>query len=275
MVVHRNPDLSTFELTENTVAVFLTDNKIPLLHEEYGDFGDQGIALLQSADTNNYIKDYIVFDCVNKKIPTIEWLKTNYKGEQGFLKGIYITGSAFDSFSNDHKWIIELRELLAQVVSSIESVDLPPTVGVCFGHQIVSCAAGLKVDRNTKGCEIGMTNLKLTEEGKKIFPTGDGLWISEIHNDIVYADELPCGWQNLASTELCQNQSFYKPGKLLTFQGHPEFHKGVAKKVYLDFMQNGNVTEETYNKAAESCELNPNDGAFMAGAIMKLFKNEI
>lgn len=36
-------------------------------------------------------------------------------------------------------------------------------------------------------------------------------------------DTLPKGWVNVGASKLCGMQGLYYPGRVLTFQGHPEF----------------------------------------------------
>lgn len=42
-------------------------------------------------------------------------------------------------------------------------------IGVCFGHQIVGRALGVKVDRSDKGWEASVTAIDLTKRGQEIF----------------------------------------------------------------------------------------------------------
>lgn len=42
-------------------------------------------------------------------------------------------------------------------------------VGVCFGHQIIGRALDVKVDRSDRGWEISVTDVKLTEQGRRLF----------------------------------------------------------------------------------------------------------
>lgn len=273
MPIFRKQKISTFKPHQNTVVVLLTDNSSPLYDDPYGDFGDQGVKLMKTADTEEFVKDYFIVDCIREELPTIEWLQTNYNDGNGFLKGIYITGSVFDAYS-ELKWILKLKVLLSEIILTFKFDKLPPIVGICFGHQILSYAAGLRVDKNDKGCEIGVSSVELTDEGKLLFPLRNNLWISEIHNDIVYGTP-PNDWHNFATTPMCQNQAFYKAGKMITFQGHPEFHNELAKLIFLEYFNEDGISKETYNQLVKDCDLKSNDGLLMASAMIKLFKNEI
>ena len=42
-------------------------------------------------------------------------------------------------------------------------------IGVCFGHQIVGRAMGVKVGRNPDGWEIAVCDIQLSPKGKEIF----------------------------------------------------------------------------------------------------------
>jgi GMP synthase-like glutamine amidotransferase len=49
------------------------------------------------------------------------------------------------------------------------SQDRVRIIGVCFGHQIVGRALGVKVGRNDEGWEVSVCEMDLTEKGKDLF----------------------------------------------------------------------------------------------------------
>lgn len=64
------------------------------------------------------------------------------------------------------------RKVLAQ-----ERVRL---IGVCFGHQIIGRALDVKVDRSDRGWEISVTDVKLTEQGRRVFKIDELVSISRV-----------------------------------------------------------------------------------------------
>ena len=69
-----------------------------------------------------------------------------------------------NSFDND-PWILKLVEFTKKVLAQ----DRVRLIGVCFGHQIIGRALDVKVDRSDKGWEISVTDVKLTEQGRRLF----------------------------------------------------------------------------------------------------------
>jgi len=69
-----------------------------------------------------------------------------------------------DSFA-DAPWINILVEFTAKVLAQ----DRVRVIGVCFGHQIVGRAMGVKVGRNDAGWETAVNDVQLTEKGKEVF----------------------------------------------------------------------------------------------------------
>jgi hypothetical protein len=80
------------------------------------------------------------------------------------IDAILITGSRYNSF-DDTPWIVKLVEFTKQVLAQ-ERVRI---IGVCFGHQIVGRAMGVKVGRSAGGWEVSVTAIDLTKRGQEIF----------------------------------------------------------------------------------------------------------
>lgn len=65
----------------------------------------------------------------------------------------------------DIPWINRLVEFTQQVLAQ----DRVRIVGVCFGHQILGRAMGVKVGQSDQGWEIAVCDMELTEKGKEVF----------------------------------------------------------------------------------------------------------
>jgi len=50
-------------------------------------------------------------------------------------------------------------------------------IGVCFGHQIVGRAMGVKVDRSDRGWEVAVTSVNLTDKGRQLFKKDVLVWL--------------------------------------------------------------------------------------------------
>ena len=69
-----------------------------------------------------------------------------------------------NSFDND-SWILKLVEYTKDLLAQ----DRIRLIGVCFGHQIIGRAIGVKVGRSDKGWEIAVCQMNLTTKGKEVF----------------------------------------------------------------------------------------------------------
>lgn len=80
------------------------------------------------------------------------------------IDAILITGSKYNSFDQD-PWILKLVEFTQGVLAQ----SRVRCIGVCFGHQIVGRALGVKVARSEGGWEVSVTAIDLTKKGQEIF----------------------------------------------------------------------------------------------------------
>jgi GMP synthase-like glutamine amidotransferase len=121
-------------------------------------------------------------------------------------------------------WVLKMQNFLRTTVAEHPSQKL---VGICWGHQTMCVALGGIVG-NMDGPEIGVTDVELTAEGRKIIPhTSSGrLQIPEFHrHDIKISAK---GFLPLSE----KNQAFLNENNtILTFQGHLEMNAGLAKQM--------------------------------------------
>lgn len=81
------------------------------------------------------------------------------------IDAVLISGSKHSAYLDD-EWIVKLVGFTRKALATGGRVKV---VGVCFGHQIVARALGVKVDRNVKGWELSVTEIRLSEKGREIF----------------------------------------------------------------------------------------------------------
>lgn len=80
------------------------------------------------------------------------------------IDAVLITGAKHSAFDND-EWILRLVQYTKRLLEG----GKVRVIGVCFGHQIVGRALGAQVGRNTRGWELSVIPMELTDEGKRIF----------------------------------------------------------------------------------------------------------
>lgn len=80
------------------------------------------------------------------------------------VDAILITGSKHSAYMDD-EWIVALTEFTRRALEG----GRVKVVGVCFGHQIVGRAEGVEVGVSQAGWELAVTDIDLSDEGKKLF----------------------------------------------------------------------------------------------------------
>jgi GMP synthase (glutamine-hydrolysing) len=148
------------------------------------------------------------------------------------LSGVIVSGSPA-YLSERAPWMLRglayLRELALQQT---------PTLGICFGHQMLAEALGGRVGRNPRGREIGTVGLRLHRESPLF---GDipavavedaagkesPLTANASHLDSVL--ELPTGAQVVASSELEPHAALQFGPRAWGVQFHPEFDEQITR----------------------------------------------
>ncbi|SCV04524.1 LAMI_0H16820g1_1 [Lachancea mirantina] len=255
---------------EKKVIILNTDH-FKSCFAKWGDFADMAIKMFEASRFDLPPVEYKVFCICENDFPSLEDLVSSE------VLGVYITGSAYDSFSNEVEWIIKFRQFIAQFLA-IE--NHPPLVGVCFGHQIIAKSLGCDVGRNPDGFEGGITPITLASEAIELGLFQEDadvmrttLQLSETHSDIV--NEIPQGYTNIGSTAKCSIQGLYCPKKVLTLQGHPEFETDVTRICANLQLEKGNVTSEENKDMQNRCTSLSNEGLLVANSLWKLFYGAI
>ncbi|KAF9694680.1 hypothetical protein EKO04_007570 [Ascochyta lentis] len=181
------------------------------------------------------------------------------------VDAVLISGSKHNSFDND-PWILKLVEFTEKLLKQ----DRVRIIGVCFGHQIVGRAMGVKVGRSDNGWEISVLPVELTAKGKEVFQQ-DTLAIHQMHKDIVF--EYPEGVEKLGASPRCLTQGMYQKGRLISVQGHPEFHEGIVSRLVKMRNQQG-IFEDEQARDALSRVSDKHDGVVIAQAFLRFLLEE-
>lgn len=308
------------------VAVLVLDTPIEGIANHFGDFGDNVISLLKGSPFA--VKKYqIAYDTTAEAATSSEGPSgaTDAKGseasvagesaqsdsaeqcvqtlahvaqgiELGLIKGLVLTGSRSDSFATDIPWLNALDRFIQTTL--FKRADFP-TVGICFGHQVLAKNMGCKVGRNTAehGWEAGIHTVALnksildiekspfrsalvTEDGKVL----EHINILEFHKDVVYCNPptepkpallAATTFQNVGSTPKCSIQGLVTesgPVKLLTFQGHPEFVSEQALMMLERLEREKFMDTATFERAAYKTKNLENQGKLI-GKVITEFLN--
>jgi len=119
-------------------------------------------------------------------------------------------------------WLDSVRQKTVPVLKEVISNNTP-TLGICFGHQLLAEATGSEVGPHEEQTEKGVYTIELTEAGKKdpLFANMPGTFQAlEYHKDVVLS--LPKGTTQLAQTLTCPMQSVKYANKVYGVQFHPE-----------------------------------------------------
>jgi GMP synthase-like glutamine amidotransferase len=132
-------------------------------------------------------------------------------GDVHDAEGWLITGSRFGVYE-DHTWIPPLEDFLRRAYAAAV-----PTVGICFGHQILAQALGGQIERFAGGWSVGPQAYTL-----------DGM-PEEAHIMAWHQDQVvkkPAAARVVGTSAFCRYAALAYGERILTLQPHPEFTAG-------------------------------------------------
>ncbi|KAF1989198.1 class I glutamine amidotransferase-like protein [Aulographum hederae CBS 113979] len=245
------------------IAVLECDTPLDRTQQKYGSYGGVFEALLEAG------ADSLARDDLDSKtgLDITKWDVVNMElyPELDDVDAILLSGSRHNSFDNI-PWILKLVDYVKRVLDQ----DRIRLIGVCFGHQIIGRALGVKVDRSQVGWEISVSNVQLSEKGKELFGK-DELSIFQMHTDIVY--DWPPGVEKLGSSDRCEVQGMYQKGSLITVQGHPEFTQQIVTEL-LESRHASGVFDDALFKSGMERVGNKHDGVAVGAAFLKFVLEE-
>jgi len=177
------------------------------------------------------VKDEVALhekNCILRKIKRKEDVKTvnvfkedfDFSSNNLFQFGKIILGGSGAFSISEKKEKPELWQKIKKVIPAIKQNI--PTLGICFGHQLIAHALGSEVISDIPQKEVGTYRIILNREGKDdaLFRGMPGEFLAqEGHKDSV--EELPKGAELLASGEKCKIQAF-RFQNIYAVQFHPE-----------------------------------------------------
>jgi GMP synthase (glutamine-hydrolysing) len=192
----------------NKILVIKTGSTFPFLVSKRGDFEQWILSGMQIELKNALIVD------VSRGAPL-----------PGFdeISGVIISGS-HAMVTEHHDW--SERAIKWLIESAKKRI---PTLGICYGHQLLAYALGGEVGDNPNGCEFGTVEVNLNENacGDKLF----GGFSTPILTHMSHTQSvlrLPDNTRLLASSDMDKNQAFVFENFAWGVQFHPEFDKEIV-----------------------------------------------
>ncbi|GIJ99050.1 hypothetical protein Aspvir_001174 [Aspergillus viridinutans] len=242
------------------IAILDLDVPVPTVYATRGLYSSQFTHLLASAAarlSQSLSQEITIstssYDVVGGIFPPAHLLQPSSPSPGGkeSIDGILLTGSSASVYRADqHAWISSLQAFLEVVYMRYPHIKL---FGSCFGHQMLArtLMPGCVVEACAGGYEVGVHAIALQGEFVTRFgfplppslisaPAAEGagkeMRLQLVHGDWVVCERaLPDDWVNVGSTPRCPIQGLYRPGRVLTFQGHFEFDVFVNRETCLEF----------------------------------------
>lgn len=190
-----------------TIAVIVTGDPITSVRERSGDFA----ALIRRAAGSP---------------PHVEWQLSDARNGLPERPGsdadaVIITGSP-SSVSEDTPWMRAARSYVVACVG----LEVP-TLGICFGHQLIASALGGRVIENPRGREVGVFPARAYNPDPVLMLPTTRFWVPMAHGDTV--ERLPSGAVLLAGTEREPHAALRFATNCWGVQFHPEFSTEVMQ----------------------------------------------
>lgn len=211
------------------IGILQTGNLDGYLGETYGQYPQLFIDLLAPEPF-----EYQIYEVVNGAFPESPM----------DCDGWIITGSKHGVYE-DHDWIKPLEEFCRKLIKSKQ-----PTVGICFGHQIMAQAMGAKVGKFEGGWGVGLNEYILTE-------TGETVRLIAFHQDQVL--EQPENTEIFLSSDFCKIAGLRYSPTCFSIQPHPEHT--ISFNIDLIKIRRGKVVPEDVADSALVKPYEPNDQA--------------
>jgi len=191
------------------LLIIKTGTTYPSIGKKVGDFDD--FIINQIGISRREVIVVSVYE--NKILP-----------EPGEISAIIITGS--------HSMVTDLSDWSVYTSQWLRGIShkLIPTLGICYGRQLIAHAYGGVVDYHSEGEENGTVNIELTEAGKRdpLFKVLPSAFLGHaLHAQTVV--KLPVNAHILARNSFDPHQGFSLSNKVWGVQFHPEFNAEIVR----------------------------------------------
>ncbi len=161
--------------------------------------------------------------------PNIQWKTKSVSQVEpeniGSYQGIILTG-AHATLTQHYQYLDGMKRVIENIIE-----HEIPTLGICFGHQVINKFLGGEVITNPLGPEISISRIQLTLDGivDPIFKglTGAKIQVYSSHVDVV--SKIGDGVISLAWNEQTQFQATRYGNFIYTVQFHPEYNKQIME----------------------------------------------
>ena len=192
------------------IGVLKTDDVREQLVGEFGEYPEMFAELLRAQDSD-------------LEFVTYEVQRGQYPADMDEVDAYLITGSKTGVYE-DKPWIPPLMDFVRELHKAKK-----PTIGICFGHQLIAHALGGKTRKSDKGWGVGVHSYELQETPAWMSEPQGSFSLLVSHQDQV--EELPPGAKVLASSDFCPMAMVQVDDHMLTFQAHPEFTKPYSESL--------------------------------------------
>lgn len=174
------------------------------------------------------LPEYRVHDVAHGDVPDVTAVVDD-SANSATVDGVILSGSTAGVYeATDYPWMDDLRALVPDLVA-----QEIPTLGVCFGHQLVNDALGGSVEH--RGLTTDLVDVDFAPD-----PLFDGVssTVPMVHGD--HVTELGDGMITIASADYYPYLgSRHEDAPLWTVQYHPEFTDRLLPRIAADFGWHG------------------------------------
>lgn len=241
------------------ILIIQTGDPVSAAQQKYGTFDQwftQGMGLPQS-----FVKVINVHQ--QQQLPELSQVDE--------INGIIITGSpAMVTDKND--WLLDTQRWLEVALE-----QQTPTLGICFGHQLLADLWGGKVDYNVQGRNLGLSQFTLTQAAQSDDLLGhlhQQKSIPTFASHLQHVKNLPTSAVRLGSCEIDENHAFRIGNHIWGLQFHPEWNAAITQ-TYIEARIN-DLQQEDFNPKTMIQALRPCSEAHNLLAIFKtLTENDL